>query len=746
MSLLLRKWRDSGKAEHTRFQKESCIERTSVVPSTLARHKSIISGQTSYSSGCTPISPAKDLSRSCPTGQQISNTLTTTPLLIEEIDGPSQDSVPTAPQGDAHIKYSPPIQACSPVGVQQKSTSILQPPCQKSSQRKPVNPGGSSHPLPIQSPSFSRQQSALGRLTNKQRYRNHRQLNMQHQFTQVHSYHHQHSVPVDNRRYSRDNPIQVLKLQQPPSSSEPSLAEEVTATDVMTGSKMKFNFLSSPLHVSHEATTSPALGDEILSTIREASCEQTPSPHIEREAQGGLPSSQRKSQTVSDQQLLLSSHSDNGRHTHPTNDDVISKCDDVTIIDSTKGSETITSSEQSSQEGSHALMPTKISSKFVNVRTMESDIFSNIMTSPPQDSAEHDTSDVCKTHLECSTSAPANEMLPADITLDPLQPSIYSTSAPHSQVTNLPATVDHCCQGHPPELENPSLDPTTGPILDQDKCEDSLTYSHETQILLPTSGPPVDPHNTREYIPTCFNPVATLSQCTHDGRRYYDEHNDFGLEIPAGAIPEGESITIDIGVALYGPFQYPEGLRPVSPVFWVCVRDKSDFKFLKPVKLTIPHCLDLKQYDDIESLGLSFLKGDHEMKPQQMYQFQPAEGDVLIEPLKTHAVIKITHFCSLCFSCKERRDLFEKEIFCLYSVIPYKISPDQLSDAYFFITLRLKTCLTTVQKQIKKLNLEEHKEEKEKFQFSNVQELEMFLPQSPPAEWRVGMRGKKKVV
>ena len=276
--------------------------------------------------------------------------------------------------------------------------------------------------------------------------------------------------------------------------------------------------------------------------------------------------------------------------------------------------------------------------------------------------------------------------------------------------------------------------------------EDSLTYSHETQISLPTSGPHIDPHNTREYIPTCFIPVATLSQCTHDGKRYYDEHNDFGLEIPAGAIPEGESITIDIGVALYGPFQYPEGLRPVSPVFWVCVRDQKDFLFVKPVKLAIPHCLHLKQYDDIESLGLTFLKGDHEMNSQQMYQFQPAEGDVLIEPFKIHAVIKITHFCSLCFSCKERRDLFEKEIFCLYSVIPCKISPDQLSDAYFFITLRLKTCLTTVRKQIKKLNLEEHKEEKEKFQFSNVQELKMFLPQSSPAEWRVGMRGKKKVV
>ena len=358
------------------------------------------------------------------------------------------------------------------ISISQKSNSMLQPP------------------LPSQSPSFSHQQSAPGHITNKQRRRNQRQLNLQHQLAQVLSYHHQHSLPIDNRRYSHNNPAQVLKLQKPSSSSEPSLAGEVTGTDATTRLKVKFSFLSSPFHPSNEATTSPALEDETLSTIQEASCTCA---------------------------LLQNS-----------------------------------------------------------LRTMNSDLGSYTMTSPPEDSAEDDTSsksDVCKTHLECLTSAPANEMLPADMTFDPMLLSIYSTSAPHSQVSNLPSTVHHCCQGHPLELcvhENPlvlSLDPTTGPILDRDKCKDSLTYSRETQILLPTSGPPIDPYNTREYIPTCFNPVATLSQCTHDGRRYYDEHNDFGLEIPAGAIPEGEGITIDIGVALYGPFQYPEGLRPVSPVF-----------------------------------------------------------------------------------------------------------------------------------------------------------------------------------
>ena len=281
--------------------------------------------------------------------------------------------------------------------------------------------------------------------------------------------------------------------------------------------------------------------------------------------------------------------------------------------------------------------------------------------------------------------------------------------------------------------------------------EDSLTHSRETQILLPTF---IDPHNTREYIPACFTPVTTLSQCTHDGRWYYDEHNDFGLEIPAGAIPEQESITIDIGVTLYGPFQFSEGMRPVSPVFWVCVRDQKYFQFLKPVKVTIPHCLNLEIHDDIESLGLTFLKGDHEMNPQQMYQFQQPEGDVLFEPLKNYGVIETTHFCSLCISCKETPKSFEKAKFCLYSVIPCVISPDQPSLAFFFITFLLETCLMTVKSQVEDLKLQNYEQKAEEFQFRakrakfHMKALEINLPKSDslPTGWMVGMQGKKKVI
>ena len=240
--------------------------------------------------------------------------------------------------------------------------------------------------------------------------------------------------------------------------------------------------------------------------------------------------------------------------------------------------------------------------------------------------------------------------------------------------------------------------------------------------------------------------MATLSQCTHDGIQYYDEHNDFGLEIPAGAISEGDTITIDIGVAVYGPFQYTEGLRPVSPVFWVCVRDHKNFKFLKAVKFTIPHCLHLENHDDIESLGLTFLRGDHKMNPQQMYLFQQAEGEVFIEPLLKYGVFQSTHFCSLCISSQVTKEFIQKAMFCISALSPPSIPVTDSATAYFFITFLLKTCLNVVEKQISQNSLiRGHKKEAQTFKFGEVQSLEIILPQSLPDSWQVGVIFRKKV-
>ena len=236
-------------------------------------------------------------------------------------------------------------------------------------------------------------------------------------------------------------------------------------------------------------------------------------------------------------------------------------------------------------------------------------------------------------------------------------------------------------------------------------------------------------------------------EVTHEGREFTDWTNDFSLEITEGAIPEGERLTIDVGVALFGPFQFPEGLRPVSPVFWVCVRDNPNFQFSKPVTVTIPHFLHLENDEDIQSLGLTFLKADHNKNSHKLYEFQPTDGEMEFEPSQKFGILKTTHFCSLCLTCRDRPDVLTKTSFCITSVLPKCATIGKKQTAFFFITFyNLSTCLKKVDELITEKKLEHYEKTQLKFNFKRFTKnpaLEMIVTQ--PKDGKIGVIGVKKV-
>ena len=140
-------------------------------------------------------------------------------------------------------------------------------------------------------------------------------------------------------------------------------------------------------------------------------------------------------------------------------------------------------------------------------------------------------------------------------------------------------------------------------------------------------------------------------------RKLTDEANDFSLEIPEGAISGEERLTDDVGVTLFSPFQFPEGLRPVSPVFWVCVREDRNFQFSKPVLVTILHFLNIENEDDITSLGLIFLKADHNKNSEGLYEFKQTPGEMDLKTTKTLGVIKMSHFALSVLALKTYRNV-----------------------------------------------------------------------------------------
>ena len=330
--------------------------------------------------------------------------------------------------------------------------------------------------------------------------------------------------------------------------------------------------------------------------------------------------------------------------------------------------------------------------------------------------------------------------------------SLSPSAAEQSQTTYLPP--------HPPDygaisnINDDGMALGSGELSEQSSQSPHSREGRKSTSHLPDSmvGQLKNLPAQDRIVPPCVKPTATLPHCTSQGIEYNDEWNDFTLKIPQGAIPEGESLTIDIGVALYGPFQYPEGLRPVSPVFWICVRDKKYFHFLKPVEVTLPHFLTLDGEEDVQSLGLAFLKGDHEMGWKQKTHFQQAEGTALFRPGSDYGVLHTHHFCYLCITSKKSKETIQKAKFRMFTTIPRVFATHNPSYAFFFVTFFLKTCLETIRQQIrntKELPAGSFREITPFFQFAgDVSDpaLEIEIPQQPPAGWTLGLEVHTKVI
>lgn len=260
-------------------------------------------------------------------------------------------------------------------------------------------------------------------------------------------------------------------------------------------------------------------------------------------------------------------------------------------------------------------------------------------------------------------------------------------------------------------------------------------------------------HEQVDIVPECIRPTATLQNCTSAGVHFNDEAHGFTLKISKGAIPDGEKLTIDIGVALYGPFLYPEGFRPTSPVFWLCVRGHKSYKFQKPVEVTMQHFLSIDSTIDVTSTGLSFVKAGHDVNPQGKCSFSMLKEAQYFETGSHCGSLLSKHFCYLCIVGKINELTLLKSNFCLFGTLPNTFVYDKPMYVFFFVTYFLATCLETVRKQIMTIPELAHCEYTEKkiyFHFLEGESSPAIAIQLPstqmlPGGWQIGIEFMKKV-
>ena len=187
--------------------------------------------------------------------------------------------------------------------------------------------------------------------------------------------------------------------------------------------------------------------------------------------------------------------------------------------------------------------------------------------------------------------------------------------------------------------------------------------------------------------------IDTLS-FTKAGIRYQNESMGVSINVPEGAIKEG-FLDIKVGLALYGPFSYPDGLRPVSVVLLMC--PQQEVTLLKPIQVILPLIIDCAQ-DSIDSsnCGLTPLKACHDnyddvKKINRFKAFDVEDLKVFKHKNFNYSSFLIDHFCYLCLAAGTARPL--NLSYCLSCIKPLMFPLNRSSFIHFSVSFCMKTCL-----------------------------------------------------
>jgi hypothetical protein len=209
----------------------------------------------------------------------------------------------------------------------------------------------------------------------------------------------------------------------------------------------------------------------------------------------------------------------------------------------------------------------------------------------------------------------------------------------------------------------------------------------------------VGTNSVKCMAPDFMHRTYALQDCTSKGLMHTDEEFGFVIEIPEGAVPQGMRLTIDVAISLHGPFRYPHKVRRISPIVWVCARDFDNFQFLKPVKVSLQHCLIVNKSDDLDSLGVRFLKAGHSCDESGLYSFQPADGTIEPGLRDDYLTLLTTHFCYMCLVSNERPDTQAKMKYCLTTFHPDPVFQKDNDKIHHYVSFFLNACLVTINKQ-----------------------------------------------
>ena len=195
----------------------------------------------------------------------------------------------------------------------------------------------------------------------------------------------------------------------------------------------------------------------------------------------------------------------------------------------------------------------------------------------------------------------------------------------------------------------------------------------------------------RAEIPFLYHQVL---ECSYRGLTHTISDHDITIKIPEGAVSEGETVHIEFGVSMYGPFRFPENTRPISPIIWLCLLEE-DYELKEMFEISVPHFFMHLTEQRIRDHQVHFAKAHHkhiQVKDKHAsYTFHQldTQPSFIAKNDKHYAILESKHCCFLCLA-KHTRNTYKLAMDAGYCLVRIEPSPDEV---YFVATFSLSTCL-----------------------------------------------------
>ena len=283
--------------------------------------------------------------------------------------------------------------------------------------------------------------------------------------------------------------------------------------------------------------------------------------------------------------------------------------------------------------------------------------------------------------------------------------ALYSIQPSTPDQTFTPVTSNSCeLQVFDLELEDDNH-PTfkTKQAFDNEHNFDNTDSIIQSTIpeCLPVASASFHGPNLRVEVPFLYHHLIEVDSCGHE---LFIEDHDITVKVPEGAVTTGERVYLEVGVTMFGPFNFTNSSQPISPILWLCfpgVNDVYDrLSLKKPIKVTLPHVLTGLTSSQLQDHCVSFSKANHfNISQDGSYTFKSIEETSLVNvsftsnDKKSYGILETLHCCFLCIEAKKTPQLASNISYCLVRI---ESSVPPRSEIHFATTYFLDTCLKVI--------------------------------------------------